>query len=157
MEYIAPLVYLDIDEKFFPSDLQTHILNTHPTNNHTSLKNIPDPLVLDNLDSLNPLGGKYKDIYLTSTDSLFKYPDYIHGQIPDSETLQTDHAKSATVIVVDKGQEVVDAFYMYFYTFNEGPSVFRHRIGNHLGDWFVSPYPAADFLFIKNQANVKRL
>jgi hypothetical protein len=41
----------------------------------------------------------------------------------------------ATLIVVDKGGGIVDAFWFYFYSFNLGISVFNIRFGNHIGDW----------------------
>ena len=129
------MVYLDRGEKFFPSDIETHVLNTHPTTNFTAIKDAPDPLVLSNLDMLNPLGGKR--VHLTSTYTLFNLPGYLYGERPDSTTLQTHNAKTSAIIVVDKGDDIVDAFYIYFYTFNEGPSAFGHRVGNHLGDWYV--------------------
>lgn len=91
------------------------------------------PLGLANLDSLNDLGGE--DIYLTSNENLGKTPKYLHGQAPSKKTLQTANAVSAVVIVVEKPEGVVDAFYMYFYTFNQGPTVYLHELGDHLGDW----------------------
>jgi hypothetical protein len=41
----------------------------------------------------------------------------------------------AILIVVDKGEGIVDAFWFYFYSFNLGNEVFRVRFGNHVGDW----------------------
>ncbi|KAF2402238.1 hypothetical protein EJ06DRAFT_536755 [Trichodelitschia bisporula] len=40
-----------------------------------------------------------------------------------------------TLIVVDKGGGVVDAFWFYFYSYNLGNKVFNVRFGNHVGDW----------------------
>jgi hypothetical protein len=85
------------------------------------------------LDTLNDLGGE--DVYLTSNEDLGKIPNYLHGQAPNKKTLQTEEAVSTVVIVVDKGDGIVDAFYMYFYTFNQGPTVYGHELGDHLGDW----------------------
>lgn len=39
------------------------------------------------------------------------------------------------LIVVDKGDGIVDAFWFYFYSFNLGNVVLRIRFGNHVGDW----------------------
>lgn len=130
---IAPLVFLDNNDKYYPSDMLKHIANTHPEVNHTAVEGVPDPLTLDNLDKLNEFGGK--NIYLTSTENLIKYPKFLHGKKPDSKTLQTGKAKSCVVVVVEKGDSILDAFYMYFYTFNEGPTALGHTVGNHLGDW----------------------
>ncbi|PGH19050.1 hypothetical protein AJ79_00084 [Helicocarpus griseus UAMH5409] len=41
----------------------------------------------------------------------------------------------AVLIVVDKGNGVVDAFWFYFYSFNLGNVVLNIRFGNHVGDW----------------------
>jgi hypothetical protein len=39
------------------------------------------------------------------------------------------------LIVVEKDNGVVDAFWFYFYHYNLGNSVFGIRFGNHVGDW----------------------
>lgn len=39
------------------------------------------------------------------------------------------------LLVVDKGNDVVDAFWFYFYSYNLGNAVFGVRFGNHVGDW----------------------
>lgn len=41
----------------------------------------------------------------------------------------------AVLIVVPKGNGVVDAFWMFFYSYNLGNAVFNVRFGNHVGDW----------------------
>ena len=41
----------------------------------------------------------------------------------------------AILIVVNKGDGIVDAFWFYFYSFNLGNMVFNIRFGNHVGDW----------------------
>lgn len=41
----------------------------------------------------------------------------------------------AVLLVTDKGNGVVDAFWFYFYSFNLGNVVFNVRFGNHVGDW----------------------
>lgn len=41
----------------------------------------------------------------------------------------------AVLLVLDKGNGVVDAFWFYFYSFNLGNVVFNVRFGNHIGDW----------------------
>lgn len=131
---LAPLVILDRADRYYPSDLAAHVANTHPTVNFTSVKGMPSPLSLDNLDSLNALGDG--SVYLTSTENVIKLPKFINGRKPDAKTLQTRDAISSVIICVDKGNGMLDAFYMYFYSFNEGPVGLGHRIGNHLGDWY---------------------
>ena len=41
----------------------------------------------------------------------------------------------AVLVVVDKGDGIVDAFWFFFYSFNLGNVVFNVRFGNHVGDW----------------------
>jgi hypothetical protein len=130
---IAPLVFLDTHDKYFPSDLATHLMNTHPEVNFKKVDAGSEPLTLKNLDSLNKLGGS--EIYLTSNDDVAKLPKYLTGDRPDSKTLKTTDAKSCAIILVDKGNEIMDAFYMYFYTFNQGPAFAGYELGDHLGDW----------------------
>jgi hypothetical protein len=130
---VAPLVFLDTHDAYFPSDLANHLKFTHPEVNHTKIDYDSNLLTLDNLDSINKLGGK--DIFLTSNDDVTKLPEYLRGNLPDSNTLKTVDAKSCAVIIADKGNDMMDAFYMYFYTFNQGPSVAGYELGDHLGDW----------------------
>ena len=57
----------------------------------------------------------------------------------------------ATLVVVEKGHGIVDAFWWYFYSFNLGNEVFGVRFGNHVGDWehmvvrFVNGTPTTVF------------
>lgn len=58
----------------------------------------------------------------------------------------------ATLIVVEKDNGVVDAFWFFFYSYNLGNTVFNVRFGNHVGDWehtvirFHNGVPKAVFL-----------
>jgi hypothetical protein len=58
----------------------------------------------------------------------------------------------AFLIVADRGDGVVDAFWFFYYSYNLGNSVFRFRFGNHVGDWehsctrFYKGVPKAIFL-----------
>ncbi|TVY89114.1 putative vacuolar protein sorting-associated protein [Lachnellula willkommii] len=135
-EYVltyAPLVFLDTGDEFYPSDMAAHVSNTHPTMNFTPVKDDPEGLTLDNLNTLNDLGGD--SIYLTSTTLLTKLPNYLHGQKPDKKTLQTENAVSCVIALANKEDGILDAFYIYFYTFNDGPTALGRKVGNHLGDW----------------------
>jgi hypothetical protein len=127
------LVFLDKGDIFYPSDMAAHVSNTHPTLNFTSVKDAPEPLTLDNLNDLNVLGGD--NVYLTSRPLLTELPKYLHGQKPNKKTLQTKNTVSCVVALANKEDGILDAFYIYFYTFNEGPTALGHRVGNHLGDW----------------------
>lgn len=58
----------------------------------------------------------------------------------------------ATLILVDKGAGIVDAFWFFFYSYNLGQTVLNIRFGNHVGDWehcmvrFQNGVPRAMFL-----------
>lgn len=39
------------------------------------------------------------------------------------------------LVIVDKGDGIVDAFWFYFYSYNLGTTVLGIRFGNHVGDW----------------------
>jgi len=78
------------------------------------------------------------EVSLSSKSDLGKSPKYLHGKRPHLKTLDMGKRKSSVVIVNDRGNGEVDAFYMYFYTFNQGPMVLGHELGDHLGDWYVS-------------------
>lgn len=41
----------------------------------------------------------------------------------------------AILVIVDKGDGIVDAFWFYFYSYNLGTTVLGIRFGNHVGDW----------------------
>ncbi|OTB09176.1 hypothetical protein M426DRAFT_316469 [Hypoxylon sp. CI-4A] len=57
----------------------------------------------------------------------------------------------ATLVLVDKGSGIVDAFWFFFYAYNLGQTVLGTRYGNHVGDWehcmirFESGVPRAVF------------
>lgn len=58
----------------------------------------------------------------------------------------------AILIVADKGDGIVDAFWFFFYSFNLGQKVLNIRFGNHVGDWehtmirFIHGKPDSVFL-----------
>ena len=128
----APLVWLDTQEQYQPSDIGAQLVNTRPEDNFTVVTSAPNPLTLDNLASLNALGGT--DIYLTSIDDITTNPAWLNGVAPDSSG-KTDGATSCTIIVNDHGSGLVDAFFMYFYAYNQGNTVLGQEIGDHVGDW----------------------
>ncbi|KAF2258360.1 hypothetical protein CC78DRAFT_124576 [Lojkania enalia] len=126
----APLVWLHSAEQYFPSDLQSQLSNTIPRVNFNAVA-APNPL---NLTNLNALGA---DVYLTSKDDITTNPQWIKGVKPDGAA-KTQNAITAAVIVNDKGNGNVDAFYMYFYAYNWGGEVLgidQLQFGNHVGDW----------------------
>ena len=131
----APIVYLDVNEKFFPSDISAQLVHTHPTRDDFSdIDSAPSPLTLDNLDSLNALAGT--DAYLTSNEGIAAQPQWFQGVKPSADG-STPGAFSSVVITVSKPGNILDAFYFYFYAYNQGTRLFGlgDPLGNHVGDW----------------------
>ncbi|KAH7078819.1 hypothetical protein BKA63DRAFT_251735 [Paraphoma chrysanthemicola] len=127
----APVVYLHSDETYFPTDLKVFLDNTTPRVNYNEVSGPSKPLTQDNV---NQMGN---DVYLTSNNDVTKDPEWIKGTKPDGSG-KTNNAITATVIVNDKGNGNVDAFYMYFYAYNYGGEVLgwnKLNFGNHVGDW----------------------
>jgi Vacuolar protein sorting-associated protein 62 len=115
-----------------PSDIASQVGNTVPKTKGVVVANAPTPLILDNLDQLNALGGK--DIWLTSKEGIMAYPKWFHGVTPD-EHRKTNNATPCAIVTVDKGKGILDAFYFYFHAFNEGNKVLGLEFGSHVGDW----------------------
>ncbi|GME27523.1 Vacuolar protein sorting-associated protein 62 [Neofusicoccum parvum] len=127
----APLSYIHHEDVYFPSDMQAQIDNTQPEVDFKVPSGIASPLDLNNLDSLNSFGD---DVYLTSKEDITTNPAWLGGVKPDCSG-KTNDAVAAAVIVNDKGNGTVDAFYMYFYAYNWGGVVLGMNLGNHVGDW----------------------
>ncbi|KAF2857018.1 hypothetical protein T440DRAFT_512993 [Plenodomus tracheiphilus IPT5] len=127
----APLVYLHSMEHYFPTDLRTFLNNTTPRVSFNEVPGPSKPLTLSNVNQMSA------DVFLTSDDDVTKNPGWIEGTRPDDHG-KTGDAVTAVVIVADKGEGVVDVFYMYFYAYNYGGDVLglpSLNFGNHVGDW----------------------
>ncbi|KAM0717853.1 hypothetical protein Q7P37_006185 [Cladosporium fusiforme] len=145
VEY-APVVYLHSQDPYRPSDISAQLENTEPRVNFDLIENAPSPLTLENLADLDNFGDK--DVYLTSKVKPDENPEYLRGALPDVNG-RTDGAVSSTIIVSDRGDGTVDAFYFYFYAFDFAGGFLGHNIGSHVGDWehnmirFVDGKPTA--------------
>lgn len=128
----APMVYLYSGEAYLPADIGAQVANTQPEVNFTVVTGAPDPLTLDNLDSLNALGGV--NVSLTSKQSVTDSPAFLLGVKPDA-TGKTEGAVSCAIIVNDHNNGTVDVFYMYFYGFDDGGIYVGFNVGDHIGDW----------------------
>lgn len=54
------------------------------------------------------------------------------GYKPDAKGYS---AAPAVLVLVDKGEGVLDAFWFFFYSYNLGQTVLTMRFGNHVADW----------------------
>jgi hypothetical protein len=104
--HVAPLVYLHSQESYFPSDLNTNLANMQPQVNFKPVTGYTSPLTVDNLDQLNNLGGA--NVWLTSTSDITKNPAYLKGVKPVNGV--TENAKTAVVVVNDRGSGVVGQY-----------------------------------------------
>ncbi|KAF2244957.1 hypothetical protein BU26DRAFT_568938 [Trematosphaeria pertusa] len=131
----APLVYLYSKDPYHPSSPAATLANTRP---QISLKDVlipSSPLTLSNLDQLNNVGSNSgSDVYLTSHVDITTNPKWLEGVKIDGNG-GTAQEKTCVIIVVDKGNGTVDAFYMYFFAFNWGGVVLEKQLGDHVGDW----------------------
>ena len=148
-QIIAPVVYLQSTDPYFPTDLTVFLEHTTPRVNFTEVPGPSKPLTLDNVNQ------DADTVFLTSNDDVTQNPNWIKGTKPDA-TGKTNGATTAAIIVNDKGNGNVDAFYMYFYAYNWGGEVLGfdalnfgkschlrsleilltyNSQGNHVGDW----------------------
>jgi hypothetical protein len=152
----APLVWLHSQETYMPSDLQQQLDHTIPNVNWTSIEGAQSPLTLDNLDTLNDLGNT--SVYLTSRNGIdaSPQPTWFRGITPDEDG-RIGSGTGSAVIVADRGNGTVDAFYFYFYAwvrrypgsvfsltfhrYNKGDMLFGLEFGDHIGDWLVYNVP----------------
>jgi hypothetical protein len=132
-----PIVYLYTEEKYLPYDIEDFVQHfqlqyrnkSNITNGSLTLQNLSDFAKDPNIDT--------SETFLTSLDAFENNPDWLTGKNnkPSPINGKTRDAPSL-LIVVDKGNGWVDAYWFYFYSFNLGPFVMGHGpYGNHVGDW----------------------
>ncbi|KAF7546567.1 hypothetical protein G7046_g9267 [Stylonectria norvegica] len=147
LSILAPLVWLHSDDPYKPTDLLAHIRHTRPMLDGKPILGLPS-LNLDNLDILNEFGDR---VGLTIDEDPATYPPWLLGEAPDAAG-RIFNATPCVVILVEKSPNEVDAFYFYFYSYDEGPSIKQVLkpldalagsgkaatgipFGNHIGDW----------------------
>ncbi|KAI8937996.1 hypothetical protein NX059_005670 [Plenodomus lindquistii] len=135
----APLIYLHSTEQYFPTDITTFLNHTTPRVAFDEVFGPSKPLSPSNV---NHMGA---DVCLTSNDDITKSPRWIEGTKPDRNG-RTDDAISAAVIVNNKGNGKVDAFYMYFYAYNYGGEVLG------LSELNFGAYPPQIHLWFKHSS-----
>lgn len=148
--HIAPLVWLHSDDPFRPSDILQHVRHTKPMVSGQPVAGLPE-LDLDNLALLNEI-FHYAPIALTAADDITTLPNWLLGETPD-KLGRLQNATSCVVILVDKGTSYMDAFYFYFYSYDQGANITQvlppmnrliedtehgMHFGDHVGDWLAS-------------------
>ncbi|PWW75885.1 hypothetical protein C7212DRAFT_280421 [Tuber magnatum] len=134
----APYVHLYSQEIFLPGDIGEHLEHTIPYLNYTPLTPLNTRQSLTSLSHLNRFGPH---VYLTSDDDPETQPPWLRGEhnrpvpIGRGETNAGASTAPGIIIWTEKENNVTDAFYFYFYSFNLGNTVAGWRFGNHVGDW----------------------
>ncbi|CCF59409.1 hypothetical protein KAFR_0G03760 [Kazachstania africana CBS 2517] len=139
----APIVHLSDDELYFPQDIETYIENfkvTDESNNtileDLTLQQLENTFTFRN-DDLSLSNVHSSKTFLTSKTDFTQNPDYMFGSLYEyKNTGEIRKSAPSVLIVVDKGNGWVDAFWFFFYAFNNGPTVLGNGPwGSHLGDW----------------------
>lgn len=131
------MVYLSASENYFPSDIATHVANSRPLDGSGALLTGPSPLNPGNLDSLNAFANGGADVFLTSNEGIRALPGWFQGTRPASDG-SIGSTRASVIVTVAKANNVLDAFYFYFYSYNQGNWVFDNpglEFGDHVGDW----------------------
>lgn len=129
----APLVHLYSEERYWPYDVKEFVEHFTITYSNGTLVNGTENVNISMLGDL----PKKPNLYMTSNEDFDTDPEWITGS-KNKPSLVNGEIKNApaTLIVVDKGNGWVDAFWFYFYSFNLGPFVMGSGpYGNHVGDW----------------------
>lgn len=109
----APLSHLWSQEKWFPSDVATHLDHVVPQINFTSISH---SVTFQNIKHLG------SDVFLTSKDPVEDQPSWMHSTENRPDEIGFSSAP-ATIICVEKDGDTIDAFYFHFYSFDEGNTV----------------------------------
>lgn len=96
-----------------PSDISVHLQHVVPEINFT---NISSSVTFKTIGSLGA------DVFLTSKDPVEDSPAWMNStsNIPNAAGFTV---APATIIAVEKAGGILDAFYFYFYSFDEGNPV----------------------------------
>lgn len=144
----APLVHLHSDEPYWPSTMESHLENTIPHVGYDAVTGDNSHPTVRNLARLNREDGDLGwNVFLASKDNILDNPDWMTSKygkpvFPDGPSEDEDgnpvpgrSVSPVVLIVVEKENGIVDAFWHFFYSYNLGNGVFGIRFGNHVGDW----------------------
>ncbi|OAX79774.1 hypothetical protein ACJ72_05906 [Emergomyces africanus] len=110
-----------------PSSFAMLVANSIPTVNYTPVADIPSTLTLDNLDSLNSLGGK--DIFLTSKEGIRRCQSGSAARGP-TRLARLWTLSRPSLLKKRFGGVIIDDI-----RYNQGNTVLGIQFGNHVGDW----------------------
>jgi len=108
----APLSYLHSSEQYWPSDIAAHLPKVIPQVDFKPVGGTPT------LQTLSTLGN---NVYLTGVDDVLAHDTEFFKSTVGKPTDGLS-AAPATVVVVEKPGGITDAFYFYFYSWNNGPA-----------------------------------
>ena len=108
----APLSYLHSSEQYWPTDIAAHLPKVIPQVDFKPVGGTPT------LQTLSTLGS---NVYLTAVDDVLAH-DTEFFQSTVGKPSDGLSAAPATIIVVEKAGGITDAFYFYFYSWNNGPA-----------------------------------
>lgn len=157
----GPLVHLYSEEAYLPYDIKKFVRHFHgefengtrinwteerrgkdgKKKRHKRLHKHLEITDLSILQKYNKEGKHMKEedirrVFMVANGDFDADPEWITGKnnVPNVYTGEVD--APATLIVVDKGNGWIDAYWFYFYSFNLGPFVMGFGpYGNHVGDW----------------------
>ena len=106
----APYSHLYSGEQWWPSDTSIHLQHVTPEVNYVP---VSENATMENLDTFAT------DVYLTSNDNVETNPAWLTSGY-GTPTNTGYSAAPATIIAAPKSEGIVDVFYFYFYSYNEG-------------------------------------
>ena len=126
----APVSHLYSGESWWPADVAAHLTHMVP---EVDFDSVAPSVTLQNVSSLA------SDVFLTSKDDVTKQPAWITNVAgkPDANGLS---AAPATIVLVNKPGDILDAFFFYFYSYDHGGKV---RAGSNFTDVDVALTGAA--------------
>jgi hypothetical protein len=144
----APLLHLYSKEPYWPSTMESHLEHTIPHVGYEPITGENSHPNVNNLARLNKEDGDLGwDVFLNSKDNILDNPDWMTSEygkpvFPDGPSADENgnpvpgrSVSPVVLIVVEKENGIVDAFWHFFYSYNLGNGVFGLRFGNHVGDW----------------------
>lgn len=150
----APYVQLHSNELYYPWDIsQFAALSTLYDEHKRNVTKKRDELV--NIQLLETYWN-HTGLFLTSVEDYTEYPEWVYGDISLKQAI-------STLIIVQREEEVLDAYWFYFYSFQQGLKVLgRGEIGHNLGDWqytrvrFVNEIPVNLLMSQNENESIKR-